>query len=150
MFKEYSMRLGFAVVLGLSILIALPGCSQSGAGRKEVIPVKGEVSVDGKPAANVQVQLFDVKGMDPNAPTAPSALTDQDGRFAITTYDVGDGAPAGDYTATFTWKEIAIINQGAEQPDKLRDRYSNPQTSTIKVKVESSPVDMGKIELTTK
>ncbi len=144
------MRLGISLVVILITLIAAPGCSQKDSSRIEVIPVKGEVHVDGKPVAGVQVQFVDVKGMDPKFPTSPSALTDQDGRFAITSYDVGDGAPAGDYTATFTWKEVAIFNQGAERPDKLRDKYSNPQTSTFKVKVEGSPVDMGKIELKTK
>jgi hypothetical protein len=144
------MKFAGALVVSFTAFLVTAGCSKTDSSRLPVIPVKGEVLVDGRPVANVQVQLMDVKGMDPKFPTLPSALTDQDGRFAITSYEVGDGAPAGDYTATFTWKEIAIMNQGAEQPDKLRNKYSDPQTSTFKVKVEASPVDMGKIELKTR
>lgn len=133
-------------------IFGLSGCSSSdGKPKKETSKVTGTVTVDGKPVALVRVELQDAKGFDAKMPTLPVGTTDETGKFEITTYDIGDGAPEGEYTAVFTWREIAIMNQGKDMPDKLKDRYSTAAKSKTKVKVEKGkPTDMGKIELTTK
>ena len=132
----------------LLMTIAVAGC-ESQSDRNVTSTVKGQVVVDGNPAAGIQVQLIATNGAP--ATSVSAAMTTEQGSFEISTYEQGDGAPAGEYSATFTWRELAVMNQGADMPDKLKDRYSNPQSSTFKVKVESGkPVDMGKIELKTK
>jgi hypothetical protein len=121
-----------------------------GGDRKEVFPVTGEAVVDGKPAAGVQVQLHDVNGMDKQMPTMSAGVTDEQGKFQISTYDQNDGAPAGDYVATFAWSELNLISRD-QGPDKLKKKYSNPKTSTFKVKVESGKgATMDRVELSTK
>jgi hypothetical protein len=77
-------------------------------------------------------------------------VTKEDGTFAVSTFEAGDGAPAGEYVATFAWGEARGLGIDTDS-DKLSGRYSNPETSEYHVTVkEGEPTDMGRIELTTK
>lgn len=142
------------IVLSLLLVsvVSLTGCSsEEGKPRKGTSKVTGTVTVDGKPVSLVRIELHDVKGADSASPTLPYAVTDDQGKFDISTYDIGDGAPEGEYKAVFTWRDIAIMNQGKDMPDKLKERYSTVAKSTTTVKVEKDkPTDMGTIALTTK
>ncbi len=141
-------RLHFVALL--SVVCLLTSCGPKGPPRKETFPVTGELIVDGKPAAAVQVTLTDTKGMDQELPTYSSAMTEENGKFSISTYELGDGVPEGDYVVTFVWGELNLFSMQYGGPDKLKDKYSDPKTSTFKIKVEKGkPADMGRIELTT-
>ena len=133
-------------------IVALTLCSCSGKPEfsKARYPVKGEVFVDGEPAALLSVTLNDVKGFDEQAPAIPQAVTKQDGTFAISTFEADDGAPAGEYKATFVWGSPQGLSIDTSV-DKLKGKYSDPEKSEYKVTVvEGEPTDMGRIELTTK
>src|SRR5437016_1941611 len=69
--------------------------------RKPVFPVRGQVTVDGKPAAGATVFFYPVES-DPDA-IAPYGVTDANGSFTLTTYLTFDGAPAGEYVVTVRW-----------------------------------------------
>jgi len=136
----------------LAVIIAtLVSCSRKPTQfRKETYPVKGVVYVDGNPASNLQVTVHDVKGIDKEHPTMSTAMTDDKGQFAVSTYNQGDGVPEGEYTATFVWGELNLLSM-QYSGDKLKGRYNDPQKSQVRFKVEKGkPVDLGKIELTTK
>jgi 5-hydroxyisourate hydrolase-like protein (transthyretin family) len=136
---------------GLTLLACLiTSCGPKGAPRKETFPVTGEVVVDGQPAATVQVTLTDVKGIDTDMPTFSSAMTNDQGKFAVSTYDLGDGVPEGEYVVTFMWGELNLFSMQYGGPDKLKDKYSDPAKSQFKITVEKGkPADMGRIELST-
>jgi hypothetical protein len=123
-----------------------------GRPQKTVFPVKGEVYVDGKPAAMLVVACANVQGMDKQMPTVSTAITNDDGKFEITTYKTGDGVPDGEYVLTFTWSGgRSLGGRGARgSADKLAGRYTDPKKSKNSFKVEGKPVDLGKIELTSK
>jgi 5-hydroxyisourate hydrolase-like protein (transthyretin family) len=130
-------------------LIVLCSCSGKPANRKETYRVTGVVVVDGKEAQGVAIDLHNVKGMDPAQPTVSSAMTDETGKFAVSTYDAGDGAPEGEYRLTFTWGEFNAVARSMTG-DKLNGKYSDLEKSEIRLKVEGKPVDMGRVELSTK
>jgi len=128
----------------------LSGCG-GGENRKATFPVTGVVIVNGQPAEAVRITLNDVKGMDPNQPTYSETFSDKDGKFSVSTYEKGDGVPEGEYTLTFYWGTINPLNMQYGGEDKLKQKYTDPATSKIKVKVEKGkPTDMGRIELSTK
>jgi hypothetical protein len=145
------MRRSFPFVLLGFLALAVCSCSGKKDYGKETYPVKGVVYVDGKPAERLSVTLHDVKGADPNVPATPRAVTTADGSFAVSTFEAGDGAPAGEYTVTFEWGELRGLSIDTSK-DKLRGRYSDPAKSEFKVTVAESdePVDMGRIELTSR
>jgi hypothetical protein len=140
------VRLG---LLAAALLLAA-SCSKSDPNRKETFPVTGELYVDGKPAALVQVAMHDQAGVDKNQPTFSSTMTGEDGKFALSTYEEGDGAPAGNYVLTFAWQEFNVFSRSYAGPDRLKGKYSDPKKTDIKVTVEQGkPTDLGRIELTT-
>ena len=135
----------------VSLCLLFSSCAQQEEPfRKETSPATGIVHVDGKPAAVLQIMCHDVKGMDTEHPSVSAGMTDQEGKFTISTYESGDGMPPGDYVLTFLWGEMNRMKGGYGGPDKLNDRYSDPKTSEVKFTVvEGQPTDLGTIELTT-
>src|SRR5438270_6044767 len=86
----------------LPLILALAaGCSHDGSdsGREPVFPVQGQVLFQGKPATGAQV-VFQRVGTGGNAPVRASGQVDTAGKFVLTTYAAGDGAPAGEYEVT--------------------------------------------------
>lgn len=136
----------------LSLLLVGVGCSEKpDPSRLKTFPVTGVVLVDGKPAESLAINCHSVKGLDPKNPTLPQALTDKDGKFKIGTYSSGDGVPEGEYSLTYMWGDWQPFSMTYGGPDKLNDRYNTPEKSPTKFKVEKGkPIDLGKIELTTK
>lgn len=114
--------------------LVLTGC---GDDRPTRYPVSGQVLVKGKPAEGALVVLHPVSPAEPNAPR-PIGTTDADGKFQLTTYETGDGAPAGSYKATVRWPPKKK-GPGDDGPDRLGNRYSNPETSKLTVAVEAKP-----------
>lgn len=134
------------------LTLSLCACSDERDYGKETFPVTGKVQLDGQPGAMISVTLTDVNGFDAAAavPAIPKAVTMDDGTFAISTFEAGDGAPAGEYTATFVLGERQGLSINTDN-DKLKGKYSDPEKSEFKVTVkEGEPTDMGTIELTTK
>jgi hypothetical protein len=126
------------------------GCrsERRGEPRVETTPVRGVILVDGQPAAGVKVECRPVTP-DASLPLIPSAMTDEKGRFAIGTYEQGDGAPPGDYQLVCVWGEFNVMN-GSYSGDKLKGRYAKPEKSPQKVTVADETVDLGEVPLTTK
>lgn len=141
----------FVRYLFLLSLVLFCGCGGEEPFRKTTSPVTGKVTVDGAaPGSVIQVQCNSVTGLDAEHPTASSTETDEEGNFKISTYNAGDGVPAGEYTLTFAWQEFNLLSRQYSGPDKLNDRYSDPATSQIRITVkDGEPLDLGVIALTT-
>lgn len=81
---------------------AVVGCGGDEPFRKATSPVKGKVTVNGAaPGSEIQMECHPVNGMDTQHPTASQAAVDAEGNFSISTYEAGDGIPAGDYVLVF-------------------------------------------------
>jgi hypothetical protein len=128
------MRLGWNLFAGLA-LAGLAGCSRPSG--PAVYPVHGVVRVDGRPAAFAQVTFYSVGDARPEA-VRPSATTDEQGNFSLTTFAAGDGAPEGDY-------RVAVVQYLASRPrgpgedsttrNYLPDRYGRAETSQLRATV---------------
>jgi hypothetical protein len=133
----------------LIVLLASIGCGDSGPvpiNPKKVVPVTGTIHIDGSPAEKVGIKLWPETGLDKENPTVSRGMTGADGKFAITTYYQGDGAPLGEYTLTFR----QVLNTAAKPPyDELQGRYKDPGSSqhTLSVTADAEAVDMGVINL---
>ncbi len=129
-------------VLALSLFVAW-GCGGSADNRKPVFPVKGKVTVAGKPAIKAQVVFHPLAGADPNTPQ-PTGQVGPDGTFTLSTYTAGDGAPAGECAVTVVWPESASAIGGDADTggDRLGGRYANPKSSGLKAKVADGQNDL--------
>jgi hypothetical protein len=134
--RSFAVRLA---VLALSLSVAA-GCGSTGEDRKPVFPVKGKVTVAGKPAERAQVVFHPLADAGPNTPR-PTGTVGPDGIFTMSTYTEGDGAPAGEYAVTIVWPESASAIGGDADlgGDRLGGRYANPKTTTLKATVAEGP-----------
>jgi hypothetical protein len=129
----------------LLVLVAL--CASSCSQRfKKTYPVRGDVFYQGKPAAGASIFLQSLD--DPKDLVArPRGTVDDNGRFTLSTYRPNDGAPAGAYTVTLFW-----VPRGYQGPieavNKLPERYRNPETSGLTLKVEARENVVEPFELT--
>jgi hypothetical protein len=108
------------------------GC-QDGEDRYEVYPVTGKVLHNGQAVEDARVTFYADEVQDPKRPI-PTAETEADGAYQLTSYQPGDGAPPGNYHVTVTWP--APIPPGAHPEayspsDRLQGKYSNPETSGL-------------------
>ena len=105
-------RLPWAALLAAGLAA---GC---GKGRTPVYPVEGQLLIGGKPAANVFV-LFTPSNPGPEV-LRPSATTDADGKFRVTTFEANDGAPAGDYVVTLLYEPVnSPLSRPKGKPPKV-------------------------------
>lgn len=81
------MELFRLVGLGFSVLLI---CGCGGSGARQVAPVSGIVTVDGKPLSQGTVMFVPTVGQSAKGTINP------DGSYVMTTYSNGDGAPVGE------------------------------------------------------
>jgi hypothetical protein len=123
------------------------GCGKAGPVRIPVVPVDGIVTFDGKPPPGAMIVLHPKNGGATAAP-APRAQVEKDGSFRFTTYEVGDGAPPGEYVATIAWYKL--VNQAGDVkagPNVLPPKYSNPKNSPWQIRVAESATRLSPVQL---
>jgi hypothetical protein len=113
--------------------------------------VSGRVLVNGQPAVQALVMLFDVSETPPEGQTTvirPQGWTDAEGRFLLTSSPttMNDGAPAGEYRVTITWP--AHRRGFGMGPDKLSGKYAKAATSELTVRIEEKKNALAPFELT--
>ncbi|MGH9675931.1 MAG: carboxypeptidase-like regulatory domain-containing protein [Candidatus Acidiferrum sp.] len=121
------------VIAGLPLLLFfLAGC---GTGRSPVYPVEGKVFDDkGKPAVGARVILHPLINPEGDF-NRPVGTVDDTGTFRLTTFEKGDGAPAGEYSVSIEWRPPRRSPVDPPPPDQLKGRYSNPKTTPFKATV---------------
>jgi hypothetical protein len=117
----------------------LAGCSK--AESPGLYPVRGQVFVAGKPAANAFIVLHPLSVTASDAPR-PRGRVDEQGNFVVGTQSADDGAPPGEYAVTIQWFDNRRAKEGDDRgpnasSDLLRGRYSNPShPKALRVRVE--------------
>ena len=139
--KHRSFWLGLAVLCVPCLMLA--GCKQ-GESRVPTFPASGQLlSANDKPIANALVVLHPVD-INSKAPKS-RATTDADGKFQLTTYDTGDGAPEGDFIVTV---EQWLGDDPNEAPtNKLPGTWSRPESSTLRIAITKATKELDPIRL---
>lgn len=110
------------------LLLSLFGCREKGV---SIYPVEGEVVWnDGRPAQKLvrgTVSLRGGHGINPNA------KIQSDGTFKLHTRGLGEGVPAGEYSAVVMPPETFMHTP---QQSLIDPRYKSHKTSGLKVVVE--------------
>jgi len=126
----------------VAVLVLCPvGCGESGP---KLYPVRGTVTVNGKPAQFVRVQFRHTNQELPGNLKSPVGMTDETGAFELSTSGDRDGAHEGEYTVTFEW--LSGNDLGAY--DRFGGRFAKPDASARKVRVEPKTNELPPFELT--
>ncbi len=124
--------LSAVTAMGLALLV--PGCSNS---HRPVYPVRGQILVQGQPLPQAIVTFHPVGASTDDL--RPSAQTDDQGYFTLTSYAGGDGAPQGEYAVTVTCFRSFTDRNASEGDESTRNvlppRYANPATSQLRATV---------------
>ena len=101
------------------------------------MPVRGTVQYRGQALTNGLVAFVPV---DPAQGTAARGLIGGDGRFKLTTFEIGDGAFPGDYNVTvFSYEVAEDPNFFGVMPSVIPDRYNRATTSGLVQTVPGKP-----------
>ncbi len=101
----------------------------AGCGTSDLAPVTGLVTVDGQPAAAVQVLYT-----SPNHRPA-TGETDAQGRYVLSTYKTGDGAVVGSYSVTVTARPtVRVSPAGTVGPSTDRPKIQHGAVSPVPIK----------------
>jgi hypothetical protein len=128
------------------LLLVCAACSSESKVRLE--PVRGQVLYKDKPLHKAVVAFHPLGDYPVHLPK-PIAYTDAEGRFTMTTFKPGDGVPAGEYAITVEYRERS--QSGIEKiggKNLLPARYSKPETSGLRCKVEEGDNELPVIKLT--
>jgi hypothetical protein len=127
-------------------MLATAGCGND-VERTPVFKTTGKVTFQNQPAAGAFLVLHPKTPASPNDPR-PNALIKPDGSFEATTFENADGAPAGEYVVTVEWRRL--IQQDGDWkpgPNVLPNKYENPATSDIVVRVAEGENQLPEIVL---
>ena len=126
-------------------VVGLAGCAGPDADRKPVFPVEGRLTHRGEPMAGAMVTFHPLGDPDPRA-LRSQATADKDGRYRLTTYVTGDGAPAGEHAVTVYWPgKRGKPKPGEDEesqdlpPDRLGKAYTLPAATRLRAAVREQP-----------
>jgi len=152
--------MGKITTLAATLLVAVlaaSGCSKKAERpRVPTTTAAGQVLLDGKPLAGALVILHPQGAEKVEAPgakepiPAPSArgVSQPDGRFTLSTYDTGDGAPVGEYAVTVVHRPAQKNGESFEPgPNVLPPRYASAKTSGLRVKISEGENELPPIAL---
>ncbi|MFO0879640.1 MAG: hypothetical protein U0840_20025 [Gemmataceae bacterium] len=134
---------GRILMLG-GMLLLLPACGAK-PGTVPVFPAKGRVFYQGRPTDGAIVQLHPRSPLPPGTPL-PRGRVEADGSFRLTTHVTNDGAPAGEYDVTITWRHPTEYAE-QEGPDRIPARYGDPKLSGLSVRIEPQSNDLPEFRL---
>ena len=120
-------------LLLIALFVFVLGCGET---KEKVYPTEGKLLIGGAPAANVFV-LFNPVNSKQDA-KRPSATTEADGRFQLTTFEALDGGPVGDYTVTLLYEPVSSpLTRAKGKPPQIPATYNKVETSPLKAKIEA-------------
>lgn len=132
---------------GLSLLLLVSGCGEASKPWEQVFAASGVVTHKGKPVKDAELTFFPVDDKFPES-IRPWAKSSESGEFTLSTYDRGDGAPAGKYKATVVHHEI-VISAGSmgTKPNDLPKKYANRDTTDLIVEIQKGDTKLPAFEL---
>lgn len=138
-------RRQWTVVWGFTVAISV--CSLGCGGEDwqvETFPAQGQVEVNGEPAAGAVVELHPVGAPPDERNSRPWGIVQENGVFTLSTYETGDGAPAGEYAVTLRWPPDVAQPSLA---DRLGGAYMRPQDSRWKVTISEGENELPEIAI---
>jgi hypothetical protein len=102
----------------LLMLVVITGCAEPQA---KLIPARGTIKINGKPAGNISIQFLpDVKEKEVGAFPSSLAISKDDGSFELATHDNQPGAVPGKHKVILNDIDEERPEQGKERTKPIR------------------------------
>lgn len=131
------------------LLISVSGLLGVSCGKKtgpELHPARGQVFFEGQPPEGATVVLRPVADKAPDG-IFPRGSVQADGSYALECYELGPGAPVGEYVAAVVWYSVNE-KRPEDVVNKLPERYADPATSGLPVTIKPGKNELGSFQLT--
>lgn len=141
-------RLVTAIAAGVALVIVSGVTAWALSNRSDrppVFAVTGQVLVDGKAAPGAMVVCYPKLNVADGP--RPKGTVDRKGRFQLTTYEPGDGAPAGDYVVTVEWPQSIGKGEDARFVDIVLPEFRSPKTSKLVLTVSEQAVNQVRLSV---
>jgi 5-hydroxyisourate hydrolase-like protein (transthyretin family) len=100
-------------------------------------PLTGTVTFQGQPAAGATVRFYRTDADRPNRPRiVADGLTDEKGKYQLTTSKPFDGIPAGEYRVVVLQTGRYVAGQ-AKEGNKLPAKYADPRMTPLRATVKA-------------
>lgn len=117
----------------IAAIIAIASFAGCHSDRPTIVPVSGQVLIDGRPLTYGVVQFT------PHGSRSSFGNLDQDGRFRLTCRDPDDGAVLGKHTVAVNGAEVLLANNTmTKQRWHAPKKYSEPATAGLSQEVSSA------------
>jgi hypothetical protein len=112
-------------------------------------PVSGRVLFEGQPLAGAKIVLHPIGAQSADAPPSPSGVTNAEGDFTLTSFQPGDGAPAGSFIATVEWtpKKPTAGASRKSNPAAAAKLYGQPESSPLLIAITGETTTLPTFEL---
>ncbi len=130
----------FSLLL-VATLVAIAGCGRR-AHELETSPVRGTITLDGKPVTSGYIVVPTARGK------MASARIEPDGSFVFMTYRKGDGVQVGTHPVTVS--EVPRDEYSSVPPElrvAIPERYKSAGTSGLMVEVKAGEKKVVKFEM---
>jgi hypothetical protein len=120
--------------------LKLPDTVEPGTKIKKVptYPVMGTVMLDGKPVAGVTVTFHRFNQNTERWVNVSDGLTDDAGRYKLSTYERFDGCPAGEFAVTVVKTGKGYYDGEIPEKSLLPEKYASPAQTPLKVTVKDA------------
>lgn len=139
-------RLSLSVCMLL--MTSLIGCNRTAA--PDTVPVSGTVTYNGQPVTSgtVAFQPAEIRGGEGEIQRPAVGVIGSDGRYALSTFEPGDGVVPGDYrVAVLSYADEPTPEEyaeGATRKSAIPEKYTSGQTSGLRTQI--APEASGPIE----
>ncbi|MGE3314845.1 MAG: hypothetical protein AB7O26_06970 [Planctomycetaceae bacterium] len=133
MFREVWLRAACSCCL-MSAAFIVSGCGKSHP--VGCYSVEGQVLMDDKPLYEARVVFHPLTPLPENI-AKPIAVSDEQGKFSLTTFEKDDGAPPGEYAITVEYRELRLVGEEEirDGRDLLDPMFSDPKRTSLKYEV---------------
>lgn len=117
--------------------------------KKPTHPVAGKIAMDGKPLAGVTVTFHSLNPETETYNYVCDGLTDETGRYQMSTYGKFDGCPVGEFVVTVVKTGKGYYDGDVPEKNQLPEKYATPKTTPLKITIGEGTNDVN-LELTAK
>lgn len=109
-------------------------------------PASGHITINAAPPEGAVVTLHPIGEQIDKRGSNPWGIVQSDGSFRLSTYESGDGAPAGDYAVNIRWP-LDVTDMSAAMTDRLGGAYLTADRSQWRVTIREEENELPPIVL---
>ncbi|TWT51805.1 hypothetical protein KOR42_32780 [Thalassoglobus neptunius] len=125
-------------------LTLVVGCGKADW-QADTYPARGTLTINGENPVGALVELHPTGEATDVRNSLPWGLVEEDGTFTLSTYEMGDGAPPGQYSVTIKWSPDV---NSPTLADRLNGAYRDPRKSQWTVTIAEEDNEIPLIEIT--